>query len=996
MTNNKIINDYINFSIEEIVKINKLCIDNMKNYINEYIDDKIEYIDKLLIDCISTSQKEILRNFNINYYKDIKSVSVASIYNGSYNISYNELEELIQQVNKNYNTKLEEIKNKSIVINYSEVNQKDIFLFYSTISHHICILLETYLKVIKESVVVKLNELKLEYDNEMIKLNRFGKIFKSLETKIVVNRFDSFIKKNKAKYSNIKSVIIKASCLFKKSEKILYDSKCFYELVNNILSIINIENSVSEEIKNFLILTIEHSSTINTNIINKINITIEQHLSLETKINVNNIEKNVFDEILSINLLNDNFNCTLRKYQEFAVKFCLHNKRILLGDEMGLGKTIQALSVISHLHNLNQKKAIVVVPLSISYLWMDEVKKHTNIQCFNLRDEGMKSKWFTNGGILVASYETITKTIGAFELLNMKIDIVVADECHYIKSYRAKRTVACIKLFNFSEYTLLMSGTPLENNALEMIQMFYMLHCDTSPLHRAYNNPKLFKEVISSRYIRRKREDVLNELPTKEEFDIPIEISSEEYEIYTNDLLSDNYQRARQISFTSNKKSSKVGYIKDLCDEAVASNKKVLIFSNFLNTLNLLNTTIKNSIGIISGSVSPKERNELVKRFTDYDGGSVLCAQIVSGGVGLNIQCASVVIICEPQEKPSTEDQAISRAYRMGQVNNVLVYRIYVPNTIEDVIREKLSYKRKIFNDYADESYMGDASKLLEKNVELKDIMKNSLALLNNKIISTHQLNNVKNIKIIENKNSSVTQFCDSHIQPSKGYLPVNSMRIIKNEDSIELYTSANAGIIGLVVDYLSRYEIVKERKEDVFYISRRGASLVNQLEKIDIMLKLIEPGLSSMTIQLVAKIVTFDAVYRAGKTDAYNLEFSLSDDDITNIRKMVLRVKQFHFKYNILETGMTFDGSYTSIISKGDADILTTNGLWDLKVISNNITSKHTFQLLLYYVLSLKKYKNIKFIGIFNPKKNIEYVIDVNEISSGIIEAIKTEINYK
>jgi SNF2 family DNA or RNA helicase len=125
---------------------------------------------------------------------------------------------------------------------------------------------------------------------------------------------------------------------------------------------------------------------------------------------------------------------------------------------------------------------------------------------------------------------------------------------------------------------------------------------------------------------------------------------------------------------------------------------------------------LKNSIGIINGSVSVKERQQIIDSFESAPPGTVLAAQIEAGGVGLNIQAASVVIICEPQWKPSTENQAISRAYRMGQTRDVLVYRLLCSNTIDEKITELLTRKQHEFDVYADESIAGkqDLAKLKE------------------------------------------------------------------------------------------------------------------------------------------------------------------------------------------------------------------------------------------------------------------------------------------
>ena len=140
-------------------------------------------------------------------------------------------------------------------------------------------------------------------------------------------------------------------------------------------------------------------------------------------------------------------------------------------------------------------------------------------------------------------------------------------------------------------------------------------------------------------------------------------------------------------------------------EEASADGRKILIFSFFLDTLDKISAIFGSRCsGIINGSIPPARRQEIIDSFDSAPAGSVLAAQIQSGGTGLNIQSASVVIICEPQYKPSTEMQAISRAYRMGQTRNVMVHRLLCENTVEERIMQILWEKQEEFNTFADES----------------------------------------------------------------------------------------------------------------------------------------------------------------------------------------------------------------------------------------------------------------------------------------------------
>jgi len=126
----------------------------------------------------------------------------------------------------------------------------------------------------------------------------------------------------------------------------------------------------------------------------------------------------------------------------------------------------------------------------------------------------------------------------------------------------------------------------------------------------------------------------------------------------------------------------------------------------------------------ITGYVSNEMRQKIVDDFTEAESGKVIVAQVQAGGVGLNIQSASVVVFCEPQIKPSLESQAISRAYRMGQVRNVHVHRLLCVNTIDEPMMKMLQTKQNEFDTYADESVIGTESlKEQSENAWIREII---------------------------------------------------------------------------------------------------------------------------------------------------------------------------------------------------------------------------------------------------------------------------------
>ena len=226
-----------------------------------------------------------------------------------------------------------------------------------------------------------------------------------------------------------------------------------------------------------------------------------------------------------------------------------------------------------------------------------------------------------------------------------------------------------------------------------------------------------FREKVAPVYYRRRREDVLTELPELIETKEWCTLSLKELAVYKKMILAGNYADIRRVSWNMDnmKDSSKAQRLLELVEEAEDDGRKVIVFSFFLDTIRKVCDLLgERCMEPINGSVPPQRRQEIIDEFDHAPAGSVLPAQIQSGGTGLNIQSASVVILCEPQFKPSIENQAIARAYRMGQARNVLVYRLLADDTVDERIIELLAGKQAVFDAFADESAAGAATEQLE------------------------------------------------------------------------------------------------------------------------------------------------------------------------------------------------------------------------------------------------------------------------------------------
>ena len=406
----------------------------------------------------------------------------------------------------------------------------------------------------------------------------------------------------------------------------------------------------------------------------------------------------------------DGLLCELRRYQELGVKYILHQERVLLGDEMGLGKTVQAIAAMVSLKNTGATHFLVVCPASVLANWCREIRSKSKLSVTKIHGAAKEDallQWQKSGGVAVTTYEATA--LFTFEP-DEKIGMVIVDEAHYIKNQNAKRTQNTARICEHAERLLFMTGTALENNVDEMISLIRILQPQlASEIHEIafLSSAPQFREKIAPVYYRRKREDVLTELPELIENREWCTLLPDEEKVYEDAVLAKQYPQARQMSWNAPDltQSAKANRLLELIADAKEDGRKIIVFSFFRNTIETICKLLGEQCSEpVNGSTPPAKRQEIIDKFENAPAGSVLAAQIQAGGTGLNIQAASVVILCEPQFKPSIEHQAVSRAYRMGQTRNVLVYRLLCEDTIEEKILELLANKQEQFDAFADES----------------------------------------------------------------------------------------------------------------------------------------------------------------------------------------------------------------------------------------------------------------------------------------------------
>lgn len=245
----------------------------------------------------------------------------------------------------------------------------------------------------------------------------------------------------------------------------------------------------------------------------------------------------------------------------------------------------------------------------------------------------------------------------------------------------------------------------------------------------------------------------------------------------------------------------------------------------------------------------------------------------------------------------------------------------------------------------------------------------------------------------------SVTQRISAIKQPYGGYLPVKSFAKQTVSDGFVLNESENiqASLVGTAVDYLTRF-MTGESAYDAFHISRLGASLIGK-ENTALQLIASIKGLDDLSITCACQLVGFDVCLRAS-TSAYRPVENILPDSATieNIRIMVNRSLVFFKHFGpAVHSEITFEGGYSSVVSSGDGDFATANTLWDFKVSKSSPTSKHTLQILMYYIMGLHSvhdyFNNILYLGFFNPRLNTVYVCPISSISKEVIKEIEDNV---
>ncbi|KUO21952.1 DEAD/DEAH box helicase [Streptomyces dysideae] len=405
---------------------------------------------------------------------------------------------------------------------------------------------------------------------------------------------------------------------------------------------------------------------------------------------------------------------SLRGYQSFGARFALAQRRVVLGDEMGLGKTVQAIAVLAHLAAQGHSHFLVVCPASVLINWTREIRSRSALRPVPVHGPDRQeayAEWRERGGVALTTFDVL-HTLPAPN--GTGPDLLVVDEAHYVKNPDTRRARAVAVWTGHCDRVLFLTGTPMENRVEEFRTLVRHLQPDLVPAIRdsaAVAGPHAFRRSVAPAYLRRNQQDVLTELPALLQVDEWEEFSAADQDAYRAAVAEGNFMAMRRAAYADPEKSAKLQRLRELVAEAAENSLKVVVFSYFRDVL----VTVQNALGDgvfgpISGGVPAARRQRMVDDFTAADGHAVLLGQIEAGGIGLNLQAASVVILCEPQVKPTLEHQAVARAHRMGQVRTVQVHRLLATDSVDERLLRILENKNRLFDAYARRSDTADAT----------------------------------------------------------------------------------------------------------------------------------------------------------------------------------------------------------------------------------------------------------------------------------------------
>ena len=402
----------------------------------------------------------------------------------------------------------------------------------------------------------------------------------------------------------------------------------------------------------------------------------------------------------------------LRDYQKIGVEWLAEKSTTLQGailaDDMGLGKTVQTLAGL-------QSKALVIMPTSLLLNWKNEAARFRpdlKVQIYH----GSTRTWDDQADVTLTTYALLRLEPARF--IHENWNTVILDEAHLIRNPDTQAAIATTKLN--AQFRIALTGTPIQNKKRDLFSLFQFVAPDFFE-----TEADLDIKIAAPFFLRRTKSEVLTELPPKTYLEHWVELDDSERSLYDSMFAAAKKEilarldesetlspftlfevllRSRQVCdhpglvdpARLQNDSSKLTEILDLTRELMEAGHSVLLYSQWTQFLNRLETEFKGKVPYLRLDGSTQNRGAVVEQFQQSAHPTVFLLSLHAGGVGLNLMKASHVIFCDPWWNPFVELQAEDRAYRMGQEKPVTIHRILVKNSIEEQIRALQEAKLKL------------------------------------------------------------------------------------------------------------------------------------------------------------------------------------------------------------------------------------------------------------------------------------------------------------
>ena len=424
------------------------------------------------------------------------------------------------------------------------------------------------------------------------------------------------------------------------------------------------------------------------------------------------------------------------EHQKVAIEKLSGSKRYILADDMGLGKTTS--TIIAALET-TAKKILIVCPASLKINWQREIANYSDRPVFIAEGK----KFSTDSDFVIVNYDilknfhdTDPKKKDESILLKSNFDLIILDEAHMISNVQAQRTKIINNFAKKVDRVWLLTGTPMTSRPMNYYNLLNLIESPVAQNWKAYairycqgyqfsagkrkvwnvsgaSNLEELRDRTSKQILRRLKEEVLD-LPDKIITPVYLSLKSKEYENLMGEYYdwydkNPNESSSLTVQFSKLMKvrkviaNEKVRQTIEFAENILEQGKKIIIFTNFTDTLQTIYHHFGKQAVYLDGSCSNSVRQQAVDQFQNDEKIKVFVGNLKAAGVGLTLTSAEVVIMNDLSFVPAEHSQAEDRAYRYGQKSNVLVYYPIFDNTIEAAIYDILNKKKQIIR-----TVMGD------------------------------------------------------------------------------------------------------------------------------------------------------------------------------------------------------------------------------------------------------------------------------------------------